>query len=767
MAAEPTATEPGGVPLWSAAAFMLGMLVVWSFLAPVDATSVFGGEAIAQNLMWLVLATVVAAAATVTQLRFRFQQRSWLLACGCLAWLIASSVLAGRQNNPRIAWYGFWQVMSLVACWASVRALLAGPRSQAAILRLVLMGCMALSWHGLYQIRIGFPADRARYLADPDTVIQELGMEAPPGSPARMRFEDRLLHSSEPYATFALANSLATLLSGGLLLLLGLALHFPLRDPTGQTSNGQRLRWVVLGVAAVVVGVCWFLTRSKTAYVAVLAGIAFGLLQGTLARRLTRAQIMAVLGFAGLGLAVGGLWLMQNDTLVISEAPKSLAYRLEYWIATLDMLRDHGLFGVGLGNFQNYYPYYKLPLASEEIADPHNWILDVVTTLSVPVGMVLVSWIGVRVFVPAAATQMSAAPSPAGEMFADDMDRVIARRITTGALIGGLACGGALYFLSGLDFPVIAMAWAIAGLTGLGLQSPDLLADEPRRSVSRSAAFTMIVCLLASGSWQASGLAVPLLLLLQIGSPVQLKAGWRSAMEKPSQSPWKSWAICGLPALGVIIFMLQCWRPVTSSWTLMQQAATARDPAQQQRLAEAAAAADSLDTEPLGWLAQLQAQHASQSSDVDFERLAQASLAAFDDWLAADAIKPINWEIAGRAALELAASAQHRNLAPARWVDAASGYFTQAANRYPTSIGLRAQLAVTLAMAGRTVESRNQLATAAELSERTPHADKKLANHLLWLPILPAGAEAEFGEASPWIPAEPMLNWMRKEELDR
>lgn len=46
---------------WGASAGLLGVLLVWSLLQPADATSVFQGTAIPQNLGWLVLATLTAS----------------------------------------------------------------------------------------------------------------------------------------------------------------------------------------------------------------------------------------------------------------------------------------------------------------------------------------------------------------------------------------------------------------------------------------------------------------------------------------------------------------------------------------------------------------------------------------------------------------------------------------------------------------------------------------------------------------------------------
>ena len=48
------------------------------------------------------------------------------------------------------------------------------------------------------------------------------------------------------------------------------------------------------------------------------------------------------------------------------------------------MIGDHPWFGCGPGNFQSYYTRYKVPEASETIADPHNFLLEIAATAGLP-----------------------------------------------------------------------------------------------------------------------------------------------------------------------------------------------------------------------------------------------------------------------------------------------------------------------------------------------------------------------------------------------
>ncbi|MCA9131700.1 MAG: O-antigen ligase family protein [Planctomycetales bacterium] len=764
--------DAGSVRWWRAAAFLLGSLLVWSLLSPLDATSVFNGAGIPQNLFWLTLAVVTTVAAAVSGVCFQFSRASWAIVGVCLLWLIASTLWAGRENNARVGWNGFWQLMALAACYFSSRELLCGPRSRSAALIILLVGCIALAGHGLYQMAVSFPLDRAQYEANPDVVLRTIGLDAPEGSADRKRFEDRL-YSPEPYATFALANSLGTLLSGGLLLLLGLFVEGRSGAAgraafAGKTAKrGAVWAWMPWLVAAALISSCWFFTLSRAAYVGLGVGVVFWLLLrrsqlGSARWRSGEKYALAGVAGGGLFLLLGLLWLLQHNPHVLSEAPKSIAYRLEYWLATLDMLQDHWLFGVGLGNFQSYYPQYKLPLASETIADPHNWILDVLVTLSVPVGGGILLWVGGRL------SGLSWGARGDGSQGADsaamglspaagrELDATVAGYLLGGSIFGGALCGLGLTLLSGLNLPAMALAWAVAGLLGWMLWPAMCGLNEARQSLlARGACVTLLTCLLSSGSWQASGIAVPLLVLLGMTSLSPAGSCWgRRGVAR--------WAVCALPVVGLLCFVQQCWLPTTRSWTLMQQALAEGVPHRQLRLADAAAEADPLDAEAVGWAARQLTAQATVAPASGFEPLAREAAMRLEQWLQADSAKAFNWQVAGREALQLAAAARRHGIAEGEWLDLASSYYRQAVKRYPSSAALHAQLAATLDLAGQGPEAHRELQRAEELSQATPHADKQLGTQLLWLPLLPPAAEEELGGAKPWIPAELWAAWRRK-----
>src|SRR4030095_1138932 len=95
-----------------------------------------------------------------------------------------------------------------------------------------------------------------------------------------------------------------------------------------------------------------------------------------------RLPLVATLTAVVVGLGVvasGGL-----DIQVLSEAPTSVLYRLQYWRSTAAMIADYPVFGCGPGQFQEAYSVYKLPEASEPPRDPHNFLLEIWSTAGTP-----------------------------------------------------------------------------------------------------------------------------------------------------------------------------------------------------------------------------------------------------------------------------------------------------------------------------------------------------------------------------------------------
>lgn len=239
---------------------------------------------------------------------------------------------------------------------------------------------------GLYQHYVFYPAARAEYqklaesagqagredqLEAAQEQLREMGV--PEDEPAKTLFLQRLMNSSEPFGFFALANTLAGILAVGFVLLLGMTV--------GEWKRFTLQNRCALVVMLALVGYCLLLTKSRTAQVgAVIGCVILGIhwIKTTSQMSIRKLVPIAGISLAILASAVGLASLTGGiDFQVLSEAPKSFLYRMEYWRGTLAVISEHPILGVGPGNFRQAYLQQKLPESSEEIADPHNMFLDV------------------------------------------------------------------------------------------------------------------------------------------------------------------------------------------------------------------------------------------------------------------------------------------------------------------------------------------------------------------------------------------------------
>lgn len=750
--------------LLASGAALVGMLLVWAVLTPADSVSVYTGETLPQNLCWLLAGLLGAGAVSLgSGANPAASWRVQVAGYAAVIWLIIVTWLAGLHDNPRIAWNGFWQVVSLVVCYLTVARLAVGNRSRAAIVSIVVCGSLALAVHGLHQVNVSMPRDRETYLADPDSMLQAIGIAAPEGSAERRRFEDRLLRSNEPYATFALANSLGTNLSAGMVIVFAIGLLF-VQDPSLSISRHARWRAFAVGVGGAAIASTLLLTRSKAAYAAFAAAMLYWFIvsRSSSGRGLSKLQFR-VGGFVFIGLAgSGALWLFWQDRLVFSEAYYSLSFRFEYWAATLKMLSEHWLTGIGLGNFQAYYPAYKLELASETVADPHNWILDIAATMSVPIAILVVVWVAKKLLMPMLEDGVSGNSDLREEEVAEGerIDRLISKCLIGGAAVGGAVCMMLLRMLVGIDEQALVGSWLIAVVVCWVLW-PYIFHLVATKSIAVPAAvFSVFVGLLATGSWQSSGIAVPTLALLVVAnSNVKTEAATKTQR-------LMQWTV---PAAALILFIVQSWMPVTNCWSFEQQMALATSADRQISFVEKAADADPLDTRPLQWKADLAVRRAMGSPADQFDRMAHQAATEVEKWLQRDSTRFLNWFRAGEQMLQLASVARRIGQPEESWLKKSVDYFETAANRHPTSAKLQIQVAIASKIYGDNAKSSTFLAEAERLSAATPHYDKTLEMQTISLPamlvdnelsaLLPLGNAEAFG-------AELALPWLRNREDD-
>lgn len=631
-------TEPAGDgPVAVFAALGLA-LVAARFVLPAESAHL--GETLWIVPLWLGLAFLWALA------RHRFELPAASLDRGDWGVLLLAGghVLAGAlaDGNRRAALNGVTEWIGVAIAVGLLRRWLADERRWQQFLAVVATAGVVLSGLGVWQYAVEYPALRAevtelgsleerrrsgtideRQSARLRQLTIELGQLASEADPnIKFALRQRLMASTEPLGCFALANTLGGVLAVALLLLLGGA-----ASEFGEPSSQRRVVRII--VPAVLVAFCLLLTKSRTAWIGLLAGATvWGVLawRGSLLSQ--RSLKRAVLGAAAMIALVAGAWAAGAlDRLVVLEAPKSLRYRIEYWTGAWGVICDHVLLGVGPGNFRQNYLRHKVAGSSEEILDPHNLFLDAWASggLLALLGLLLVVGLAVARWRKLA---RKVAPGPAS---AEAPNRLV--------LLGGI--GG------------IALVWLKLGLVDLQWDARLLALMAgwfvtvlflPRLRVGPAAqiagGIALGVHLLGAG-----GMSMPvvstLLLLLGLGpaaTPVAVPAQGSTlgAFSRPL-------ATCVVLA-GLLVFTLQ-WAVIPSllanfnmnaALSVMRErgdAGTAR------RLLEDAIAADPLDPQPHVYLAQLSFD-ASRTRRINGAELATTAISELDRAIELDPENP-------------------------------------------------------------------------------------------------------------------------------
>ncbi|MCA8986104.1 MAG: O-antigen ligase family protein [Planctomycetaceae bacterium] len=234
----------------------------------------------------------------------------------------------------------------------------------------------------------GLSETQLRQKSELERRLTELGV--PLDTRSLRMFLQRLRDSREPFGFFALANTLGGYLSCITLLLIGIIVF---RWQAVQTKAFWKT--ILLVGMAVLIFYCLLLTKSRTALLALIAGVLlFFSLQWASSHARGRDVLLGGAGLAGgagllllLACLTGGI-----DVEVFSESNLSVRYRLEYWQATWAMLQDHFWLGTGPGNFRQFYVGDQLPQSSEEILDPHQFWLEAWSTGGI---LNLIVWLAV------------------------------------------------------------------------------------------------------------------------------------------------------------------------------------------------------------------------------------------------------------------------------------------------------------------------------------------------------------------------------------
>ncbi|WP_254507081.1 O-antigen ligase family protein [Anatilimnocola floriformis] len=696
------------------------------------------------HVMWLAVAVIsLVGSAFFTS---NAQRWSWadLLVILLVGWHVVSAAMC--DGNMRNAWNATWQWGAYGAIAIIFRQQLTSALETRALVVVLLALAVGVSLHAYYDYGVLKPQLRAQFEKDPEKFYKQMG--ADPGSPTRAHLENRI-KSVEPTAEFALTNSLAGYLLPWLILPLGIAFW------TVQKETNWKVIGTFLGIALLIFGVL-LLTKSRTAVLAAAGGCVLLLLYGR--RSGWRLDWRWPAGIAAAAVVLGLIAVAAKglDAEVLSESPKSLLYRIEYWRGTAGMIADAPLFGVGPGNFKERYVNHKLPEASESITDPHNFLLEIWSTAGTPALLLL---IGLMVVTAWQVSRRSAVVSGElalptgsdGKISAAEELKIGHFAIYAGSVLG-LLLAGILGFVvmdplettrsgvlesspeAALGIPLIWLSAFVSFIVCfVGLQEWVNRGELPRAAVV-IALIALLVNLLAAGAAIFPGVTSAAWLLwaiaLQRDEPTEKTLAAEPATAwKPEWTKYLSVAAGMLFVAALIGCYYTEYQPVLQGQMKILEAISARD---QQHVSEAATRLDeAIAADPWSPM--------SRRLLADF-RLRQ--------WLGQPRPKAWGPFIDAMELYEKSSPhhfSQHeergqwlllagRKIKDPEKLKLAAEAYQKAIDCYPNSSMLHAQLASILAEIGDKDHARSEADEAARLDALCPHSELKLEKRVLFDP---------------------------------
>jgi hypothetical protein len=545
-------------------------------------------------------------------------------------------VTSGQQRhaaNLLAEWLG------LGCAWIVLREFVVVPVWRSGLIASMVAMATAAAGLGIWQHQVSLPAT-AREIGPKIAAVREAmargethpfmadlaAVGVPTSEPGLTLYEKRLRDSREPFALFALANTLGGLLASALVLAVGMLVAVDRRP----------WRWWVAIAGCGLMAACLILTKSRTASIAVIIGL-LNVAASELRRRGWPLGRMLAWCAGGVGAAVliagaafaTGVW----DREVLAEAPKSLGYRWLYWQGTGRLIAEHPLLGVGLGQFRPNYLRVKLPEASEEIADPHNLILEawVHGGLLAVIGLALcvvaaLRWsTDFRRWIPA-----SAKSSRKVELHPPESSNI------SGGW--GVVGGGALAFVFMLTtgpwddaLAAMGLGWAVGVAIWTGLATPSV----PDSVAVRAALLTLGVHLLAAGGGGMPAVLLWGLVLFAMSDP---------SRSVPSSSSVRRWGALAPLAIAGFTTIVLSWPDVEARrLTAAGDDAIRRGQSDEAlRLYDAALERDRWNPDPAGRAAEVWRQRFKASSTADTASRIESHISGIASLETASARDPAN-----------------------------------------------------------------------------------------------------------------------------
>lgn len=734
---------------------LLAATIVSRWLVPTESAALGDTLWLAQGTLVLCLMwSLVAAWRGTSPIRWRLSDTAVsLLVAGHV---LSSLLVVAGTGDKRAAVNLLCEWISLAALWFLIRQAVVRQVDREALTVTLLATATMLAAFGIWQHYVWYP-EHVRLYESPRRELDELLRIPEPRSPqttsdiqrlerrllelgvpaecleglGRTSFESRLLHSREPLAAFALTNSLAGLLLPHWVIAVSAA--------AAGWRLGTRQRWLMLTlVLCGLLTYCLLLTKSRTAYVGLMCGVCVLVVSRMRQRDNSTPQatshtnspkrwpfglgLTSLIAIALIVLAfqTGGL-----DRFVLAQAPKSLKYRLEYWAGTWDVLKEHPrnwLFGVGPGNFRQHYLRFKRPGSSEEIADPHQFLLDVwvnggIIGLS---GALLLCWVSVRLLRPRTAAFVQQPDDSVRKYSSSSSDHDLFNHpFSWGA---GLASAVILWLKAPHESVAIGLMllWllSIRAWTAIVRLGPS---ETIRGDVFGASLVSLAVHLLGAGGIGMPAITQVWFVWLAVGNSAgePTPASDRELIAASMETRWRSWSLMAVLVIMNLTCLFTATRPVHERREFEESAMSALTYDRNIGAAETrwrhATATDPWSSEP--WL---------QLADLTFHRwLLQSD--SIDLWNRAveyqqeainrDPRQPGSHRTLGHWQLQRFARTHDSQDAAA-----AERSLVTAAELYPNHSGIQAELSDAAHAAGNAIAARAASERALELDTRNLHA---------------------------------------------
>ncbi len=684
------------------------------------------GPAVAEGMTtWLVLGfTLLGSFWGIYQIlfptvRFYRQWPAFLLSLSVGAMLV--TVFGNSDHGDfRATVNSWWQWVAFAVGFLLINQLFHTQRVARGIIAVMVAIAVALSCIGIYDSLVKIPELRSEYFAGSErqrvAMLQNAGIsDTRVGSPGRYHFESRI-QSPEPYVTFALTNSLAGFLAPWFTLLL----------LTTLTPGQQLMRKKEIPKLLVLIGIvafCMVLTKSRSACCAVALSV---LIAGAFLKSYRTVAIKAILVLGGIGGVVFVLGLLTHrlDTKILTEAVKSLSFRMEYWESSTAMATDNFWMGVGPGNFRDHYTLYKKVAASESIADPHNWPLEIITNFGIFVFLLICGVFATAYHRFTVLIHQTCKSEVNARQFTNRFPDLSANKIY---LAGGAGCLLGL-LIDQLSYALIPLSVFYVALPVFVIVLFLMQGWVDRGVLNRSHLLVAFVCwllnLMVAGGISYPGVAFSgwLLLGLAISSwRVPFKPGEHVLMPKSQR-----WTILAIMVFLPLLAFVTSHRPVTASDYHLMNARFYLS--QNQSNPAAKHLQQAIGDDPYGidahiLYANVLFMKLGQSAD---EELMSEYQTLVSQTLMLNTKSQMNFELFSQQALLLY---QHYQLPDA--LDRALAYAKHELELYPENPYIWARLAVCQYYEGQLNEMEASIERALRLDAENPHLEFKLSNRRL------------------------------------